>query len=124
MSMNKKCNSMYFTDLNEATEFIKHLHQLSLSDSDDLYNDIHTYTEEHAVIVEWEQIPYEHEYGGTFQYVDEDEEVMLYRTFPDNHGEYFHDEGEFNEALTEWLRENPGYVKNSWGRWVREKEDI
>lgn len=113
----KKTNSMYFKHLEDALAMVKKLCELSLSE-DDLYSDIHIYENETAFIVEWEQIPYDHAYGGTFKYVDEDEEVMLYRTFPDNHGEYFSSEEEFQEALTEWLKENPGWVRTQFGRWV------
>ena len=101
----KKTNSMYFTDKEEAIKFIDTLHQISLND-EEYYNDIHTYVEESAIIVEWEQVPYDKSFGGTFQYVDEGdgETIMLEREFPDKHYDYFHSEEEFKEALDKWYK--------------------
>lgn len=115
----KKTNSMYFKNLDDALAMVKKLCELSLSD-DDLYSDIHIYEEETAFIVEWEQVPYDHAHGGTFKHVDEGEKVTLYRTFPDDHGEYFSSEEEVQEALTEWLKKNPGcgWVRTEYDHWV------
>lgn len=116
----KNYNSMYFRDKSSAIEFID---MLLKDNNDDLYNDIHTYLEEGAVIVEWAQVPYSHDYGGTFQFVDEEQEVMLFKEFPDRHYEYFSNEEEYEEALKEWLVNNPQWKKNQWGMWIEEENE-
>ncbi len=114
-------NSMYFESLEEAMKFIQVLHENSENDSTH-YNDIHTYIEEHAYIVEWVQIPHDHAYGGQFKFVDEDQDVMNYRSFPDDHAEWFLSEADYQDALEEWLKENPGWKQNQWGHWYNVEE--
>ena len=87
------------------------------------YNDIHITTDGFCTIIEWESVPYSHEYGGSFKYVSEDEVVMLERHFPDNHYEHFYSEEDYQEKLHEWLKENPGWVKTSYGTWTNELEN-
>ena len=116
-------NSMYFEGLETCMEFIKTLCNLSLDDSG-LYNDIHLYEEEGAFIVEWVQIPYNHEYGGEFKFVDDDECVMLEREFPDRHYEYFSSEDDYKETLSKWLKENPQWERTPWGTWTNKEELI
>lgn len=87
------------------------------------YNDIHLTTDGYCFIIEWETIPYSHEYGGSFKYVGEDEVIMLERHFPDNHYDYFYSEEDYQERLNEWLKENPGWVKTSYGTWTNEIEN-
>ena len=91
--------------------------------SKDHYNDIHLTTDGYCTIIEWETIPYNHEYGGSFKYVGEDEVIMLERHFPDNHTELCYDEEDYQEKLAEWLKENPGWVKTSYGTWTNEIEN-
>ena len=119
--MNQRCNSMWFDNVGKAIEFIRVLHNISKEDNE-YYNDIHTYQEESSIIVEWTQIPRDHEFGGTFQLVEEDEEVMLCKTFPDNHYEYFHSKEEYDEALKEWLEKNPTWHKEQYEQWINDKE--
>lgn len=120
--MNTNYNSMYFENLNEAVSFIEHLHQIS-KNSDELFNDIHTYMEESGVIVEWVQVPYNHDYGGQFKYVGEDQYIMTEYKFPDNHYEYLNDIDEYEERLNDWLKENPGWKLTSYGMWTNTIEN-
>ena len=87
------------------------------------YNDIHLTTDGYCTIIEWETIPYNHEYGGSFKYVGEDEVIMLERRFPDNHTELCYDEEDYKERLDEFLKENPGWVKTHYGTWTNEIEN-
>lgn len=83
------------------------------------YNDVHVYPADcGAFMVEWAQEPWSREYGGSFQYVDEDQLVVLERSFPDGTYEYFGSEEEFTTALNNWLMEHPEYHQNQWGRWT------
>ena len=116
----KKCNSMYFLDLDKATEFVKMLNTFSIQD-DLFYNDIHIYEEESAIIVEWEQIPHDKSYGGEFKFVDEDEVVALEKPFPDGHYELFFSEEQYKEYFDGWLKEHPEWKQDKSGNWY---EDI
>ena len=89
-------NSMYFTDRNKLVNMINTLLD---SDDDEFFSDIHLYSEEHAYVLEWEQVPYSHEFGGSFKYVGDDEVVMYEGRFPDNHYEFFYSKEEYEEAL-------------------------
>ena len=114
-------NSMYFTNKDQALDFIKTLLDLSITD-EEFCNDIHVYNEDEAILVEWVQRPYSGEYGGSIQYIKEDQQVMYEREFPDNHCEFFFSEDEYKEALDEWLKEHPTYKQNQWGRWYDERD--
>ena len=48
---------------------------------------------------------------------------MLERHFPDNHTELCYNEEDYQEKLAEWLKENPGWVKTSYGTWTNEIEN-
>ena len=87
------------------------------------YLDIHIRTEENFLFLEWVQIPYSREWGGEFKYVDEDQVVMTEKRFPDNHYEYVFDDEDYEERLKEFLEENPGWVKTSYGMWTNEIEN-
>ena len=89
--------------------------------SKDYYNEIHITTDGYCTIVEWEDVPYDKGWGGTFQYIDESHVVMKEVMFPDNHSEYLFDEEE-QEAIDEWLKENPGWKQNEFGIWYNEVE--
>lgn len=72
-------NRMYFgkEDLDLMYEFIKFLNKYSYESSGDFkdYNDIHIYPEDcGAFTVEWAQVPWNHEYGGYFKFIENDEE--------------------------------------------------
>lgn len=122
-------NSQYFSkeqvDSGEFQQLLSFLMSESYG-SGNHYNDIHIYPADcGAFIVEWVQLPWSHEYGGKgFQYVDEDQVVMLDRQFPDNHSELCYDEDDYKERLEEFLRGHPYYKQNEFGRWYIEEEVI
>ena len=89
------------------------------------YYDIHLTTDGYASIVEWTDISYDRSYGpdGHFAYVPADGTVMIEKQFPDNHYEMCYDEEDYNERLKEFLKENPGWVKTSYGTWTNEIEN-
>lgn len=122
--MNKKYNSTAFTPAEVEKglhlKLIKHLLEES-AELEDSYNDIHITTDGYCTIIEWEQVPFNEEWGGHFRYVAEDEVVMKEVIFPDNHTEYLFP-NEVEDALKEWHKENPGWVQSEYGRWYNEKE--
>lgn len=82
------------------------------------YNDIHIYPCDcEAFMVEWTQLPWSHDYGGRFEYVNEGQEVCDDLVLPDGSRDYTPD-GE--EYLKWWLEENPGWKKDRWGHWYKE----
>lgn len=91
----------------------------------DHYYDIHITTDGCCVIIEWTDVSYDQQYGpdGKFEYVPSNGQVMLEFSFPDNHYEQFYSEEEYQESLQEWLKENPGWVKTSYGTWTNEIEN-
>ena len=96
------------------------------SDKDEeYYNDIHIYQEESFIVLEWEHVPYSHEWGGKFQYIDEGmgQVVMIEKTFPDNHYELCYDEEDYEERLKDWLKDNPYWEKTSYGTWTNVEEN-
>jgi len=117
---NKDVNSMWFSDIKEATKLVTYL----LEGSDSHYNDIRIHTEDNnAYVVEWVQLPWNREWGGKFSYVDENQVVMTEEVFPDNHIEYCLDEEDYKERLEEFLKNNQGWVKTSYGTWTNEIEN-
>lgn len=106
----------FMSQLNALLEYNK--------DSDEeCYNDIHIYQEEMFIVLEWERIPYSHDWGGKFKFIDEDAVVMFEKYFPDNHSELCYDEDDYNERLELWLKDNPGWVKTPYGTWTNEIEN-
>ena len=89
-----------------------------------LYYDIHITTDGYCTIIEWTDVCYK-DIGpeGKFEYVPANGQVMLEYSFPDNHYEQFYSEEEYQERLQEWLKENPGWIKTSYGTWVNEIEN-
>lgn len=118
-----KVNSMYFDkDARESMyKFIRLLNEMSYDNDALLYNDIHIRPEDlDAFVVEWVQIPWTHDYGGEFKYVDEDQVVTTIVHLPDGTFEYTEDPDRY---LAEWLEEHPDYVKDDWGNLVKKDED-
>lgn len=102
--------------------FLKVLLDYNAEGDNDDYNEIHIYQEEMLMIVEWNKVPYSHEWGGKFQYIDYDEYVMKEVSFPDGHYEYlFPDEVE--EKLEEWHKSHPEWVKTYYGTWTNMEEN-
>ena len=114
----KNVNSQYFHDeqvkAGELSEFVSLLMKQCYGKGDN-YNDIHIRPEDcGAFSVEWASSPWDHSYGGRFEYVEEDQAVMTEYTFPDNHCEMCFDEEDFKERLTEFLNDHPEYNKKSY----------
>jgi len=93
--------------------------------NDKQYYDIHITSDGYCTIIEWTDVRYNQEFGpdGKFEYVPIDGCVMIERTFPDNHTELCYDEEDFEYRLKEFLEENPGWVKTSYGTWTNEIEN-
>lgn len=120
-------NNMYFSkemvangDLNS---FIDFLLKLSYSDKTEYYNDIHLYPADcGAFILEWVQVPWDKSFGGRFEYLDEEQEIVKAYDLPDKTFEYFHNDEEYKDFLNDWLKNNPGWKKhNVMNTWVKEE---
>ena len=116
-------NSVYFSreDVSKGlmAEFIAVLCR-NTYESENLMNDIHIKPEDiGAFAVEWVQVPWDHSYGGKFEFVDEDQEVCDDLVLPDGSRDYTPD-GE--DYLKWWLEENPGWEKEEWGHWHKNEE--
>lgn len=85
------------------------------------YYDIHITTDGYCWVIEWVEVNYNEQYGqdGKFEYIPADSCVMTAYRFPDGHSEYFATKAEFEEVLEDWLKENPGWVKNEYGLWSK-----
>ena len=92
-------------------------------DMEKCYNEIHITSDGYCIIVEWDKVPYSREYGGTFQYIDEDHVVMKEVRLPDGHYEYAFNEEDEKEIWDTFLKGNPGWVKTSYGTWTNEIEN-
>lgn len=122
--MEKSYNSMAFVpedvELGLHKELIDYLINYGQK-SESHFNEVHITTDGYCLIVNWICRSYEESYGGRFDFVDEDEEVLKEVDFPDGHFEYI-ERGRVQEAIDEWLKENKGYAKDRYGRWYKEDE--
>ena len=119
--MSKAYNSQAFTP--EEVKNGLHLDLINYlldynSKADGYFNDIHIDTDGYCVIVEWVQESYK-EACTSFEFVDQDEEIMKIVHYPDNSYGYASDEDEANDMFLLWLHENPGWEKNEYGRWYK-----
>lgn len=75
--------------------------------------------------IEWIENYYEteEEYSTHYKPVSTDQYVMMEYEFPDGHYEYVESYEQGNELLQEWLKENPGWEKTEYGRWVNKEEN-
>lgn len=121
--MERKYNYMSFTpeEAEACAELLATLLHINALDKDH-YNDVHITTDGYCTIVEWAWVPHNHAYGGQFKYVDEDQETCLARALPDGTLFHFDNEWEYEEALVQFLRDNPNYVRDG-GRWVKKNLD-
>lgn len=85
------------------------------------FNEIHITSDGYCLIVEWVNNNYEYMAYNGFKYVDEDHRIFKRVEFPDNHSEYLDDDEE-NEAIEEWIKDNPGWEKDRYGMWHNKKE--
>lgn len=124
--MSRDVNSHAFTpeevEKGLHLKLLKTLLELS-NESTEHYNDIHITSDGYCTIIEWVNVPYSHEWGGQFNFVDEDQVIMTEKMFPDNHTELCYDEEDYKEKLDEFLKEYPGWVKTPYGAWTNEIEN-
>lgn len=124
--MNRNYNSVAFTpeEVKKGlhTNLIYYLLSFNSESESDEYYEIHITSDGYCTIVEFEKIPYDHSFGGTFEYVDSDHRVMKEYIFPDNSIQYLGSDEEFNEVLEDWLKDNPGWVKGPYGGWYHDSE--
>ena len=93
-------------------------------DKGDYYNDIHIKPCDcEAFIVEWVQVPWSHEFGGSFQYINDDQVVLTEYKLPDGSYVDLASDDDFKDYLDSWLEENPGWVKTQYGTWTNEIEN-
>ena len=93
--------------------------------NDSQYYDIHITSDGYCSIVEWADVSYNQKYGpeGKFEFVDCDQVIMTEKTFPDNHTELCYDEEDYQERLKEFLENNPGWEKTTYGTWTNRIEN-
>ena len=116
--MNRQYNSMAFTPEEvKAGLFQKFLNTLIHynTNSEQHYCDIHITTDGYCTILEWENVPYNHEWGGSFQYVGFDEVVMHEVQLPDGHYALSRNEEEDVEIINDFLNEHSNYGYD-WGK--------
>lgn len=123
-------NKIYFSKeqiaAGELTKFLNLLIEQSYGKGNE-YNDIHIIPADlGAVTLEWEAVPWSKEYGGHWQYIndDEDEVVAKWYNFPDNHSELLESEEVYQEILKDWLEEHKEeeWYKNEYGQWRSKKQ--
>ena len=123
-------NRQYFSKEQIAAEELNEFLNILLKQcygKGDTFNDIHIKPEDcGAFVIEWEEAPWSGEWGGHWQYINDDDEevVMKYYDFPDNSSCLFSSKEEYEEALKEWLEEHKDekWEKNQYGRWYSKKE--
>lgn len=104
-------NKMVFSEQECANSFILWLTNYNKNNNDnDQYNDIHIYQEDEFIVVEWVQIPYNHEYGGKFEFVDENQSIVTEFTYPDGEYGYAFDKEDKNKLIEDWYNKNSDKV--------------
>ena len=124
--MAENYNSMAFTpeevEKGQHLKLLKTLFELNADKEDASYNDIHIWTDGYCTIIDW--VDYNPEFGmGKFEFVPGDGYILREFRFPDGHYEMLADDDEFNEALKDWLKENPGWEQTSYGTWTNRIEN-
>jgi hypothetical protein len=104
----KNVNSQYFDDEQvkegQLTSFINLLNNEAYG-AGKYYNDIHIKPADcGAYIVEWVQVPWDGAFGGSFQYVAEDEKIMIEFTGPDSTVYYAKSDAEKEKILEQLYR--------------------
>lgn len=122
-----KKNEMYFSEeqvkAGEMTEFLNILLKQCYGKSK-YYNDIHIKPEDcGAFTIEWVNVPWDESYGGSFQYLDEDDRIFKEYILPDRSYVCFQFQKEYDEYFEQWMIDNPGWVKNEFGIWTNEIEN-
>ena len=121
--MKKEYNTMSFSReaMKEGLhlELINYLVNYHLN-NDPYFNDVHITTDGETLIVEWEQVPYDHSYGGSFQYIEEDCTVMRNVDLPDGSCSFIFENEDTETYIQEWLQEHPGWKRTAYNNWVFE----
>ena len=123
--MKRDYNTIYFTrehiEAGILNDFLLFMYKYSINSS--IYADIHIKQIDFGELeVEWVYTSKDESWGGSFEYVGEDQIVLNRVIFPDNHYEYLTNrEAEF--AVEDWAKEN-NYIKNNFGQWEKKEENI
>ena len=114
--MKKEYNSMAFTPEELEAGLLQNLLNYLFTynkKSEKHYCDIHITTDSYCTIVEWDVVPYSHEWGGEFKHVDFDEDVIHYVELPDGSCVQSKSEEEDREIIEDYMRNNSDY-KYDW----------
>ena len=123
-----KTSSMIFSRKDQEKglhlKFLNYLLEFN-TESSDYFLEILIKTEDFdEVRIEWIQNYYKSsDYETHYKPVSSDQYVMMDYEFPDGHYEYVESYEQGNELLQEWLKENPGWEKTEYGRWVNKEEN-
>ncbi len=121
----KDVNSVSFSkedvEVGLHLDFIKQLINYNYKTSSSFYNDIHIKYDGYTTTVEWFENSLD-EYFGDFEFVDSEHEVMYIGTMPDSTYNYYSSKDEYNKALEDFLKKNPWYIRNDFGRWIDSRE--
>ena len=118
-------NSQYFTKeqvaAGELNEFLNVLLKQCYGKGES-FNDIHIKPVDcGSFVIEWVETSWSGEWGGHWQYINDDDEevVMKYYEFPDDHYELFQTKEQYEVALKEWLEEHKDeeWEISEYGRW-------
>ena len=74
------------------------------------YIDFHITTDGYCTIVEWDEVPYNHQWGGQFKYVGFDGHVMHEVELPGGQCVLSENEQEDREIIESYMHDNPGYT--------------
>lgn len=100
-------NSLYFDNRKYADEFIKFILDYNQDPDNENYFETHIYQEENGIIVEFDKVPYSGEWGGRFEYVDEEHKIVEEVILPDNSIITADTYMEKFELLEDWFKEHP-----------------
>ena len=121
--MSHRYNSMAFTPEEvEAGLFQKFLDTLIHynSNSEKHYCDIHITSDGYCTILEWDCVPFTHEWGGEFKHVGFDEDVVHYVELPNGTSVQSTSEQEDREIITDFEKDHPEYhydwITLSWDK--------
>ena len=74
--------------------------------SQDYSYDIHLWTDGYSTVLDFVQAPNDGSYGGSFTFLDEDQEIMSRVRYPDGSSELCYPE-EVEEMQAKWKAEHP-----------------
>lgn len=125
--MGEEYNSKAFTpkevQAGLLADLLNYLLSYNQNPASESYYDIHITTDGYCMIVEWSSVDNDHQFGGTFQYIGEEQVIYTTYQLPDGSSIDLQSEDEFQEYFTQWMSVNPGWVKTSYGTWTNEIEN-